>query len=377
MNEPGQSPRSSHWQLRLSERRTLLLLGDFFAGLIALFISLYYWGMSERFMGFSMEFIQKRVPGWFYLLPLVWLVLMVELYDVHRAVDFWGTIRGVVAAGIMGFILYLVLYFYYYAPPTSLLPRRGIASFIIAVSILTLFWRWLYIRVFSGSQFKRRALLVGAGKGGQFLSNAFSQVKATPFALIGIIDDDSEKHGSEVDGIPVIGSSENLLDLIREQNISDVIVAISGDMRGSMFQSLLDAQELGVEIIRMPTAYEDVIGRVPIMMLESNWILKSFVDELRTNGFYILSKRLMDILGGALGTLIMLALFPLIAILTLLDDGFPIFYSQERLGKGGQAYNILKFRTMSRDAEADGLRAGREKMMNAQPGSEGCSVKRI
>ena len=60
---------------------------------------------------------------------------------------------------------------------------------------------------------------------------------------------------------------------------------------------------LGVEIVRMPTAYEEVVGRVPIMMLEANWILRSFVDELRVNGFYLLTKRLLDLLGGAVGTL--------------------------------------------------------------------------
>ena len=50
----------------------------------------------------------------------------------------------------------------------------------------------------------------------------------------------------------------------------------------------------------------------------------------------------------------MLFFFPFIALLTLVDDGFPIFYAQNRLGKGGKEYEILKFRTMRRDAEADG-----------------------
>ena len=48
-----------------------------------------------------------------------------------------------------------------------------------------------------------------------------------------------------------------------------------------MFQALLDAQETGVEIVRMPTAYEELLGRVPILCLEANWILRSFLDEAR------------------------------------------------------------------------------------------------
>jgi lipopolysaccharide/colanic/teichoic acid biosynthesis glycosyltransferase len=104
----------------------------------------------------------------------------------------------------------------------------------------------------------------------------------------------------------------------------------------------------------MPTAYEEVLNRVPILMLEANWILKSFVDELRVSSFFLLAKRLLDILGGAMGTLITLMVLPFIALLTLLDDGLPLFYKQTRCGKGGQPYNILKFRTMRLDAEADG-----------------------
>jgi len=354
MSNAGQILRTYHWQLRVSERRTLLLIGDFIAAFIALGISLYFWGISERFMGFSLEFLQKRVPAWFYFLPLVWLLLMVELYDVHRAADWNQTIRRVAGAVLIGLVLYLALYFYYNAPPRSLLPRRGVASYLITVFILTLFWRRLYIQVFTRSQFMRRVLLVGGGNSGQMLLKSFGELKVLPFVLAGIIDDDPGKLGLKVEGVPVIGSSEQLLRLAREKNISDVIVAITGEMQGGMFQTLLDAQEQGVEILRMPTAYEEIMGRVPILMLEANWILRSFVDELRVSGFYLLIKRTLDILGGLLGTLAMLVLLPMIAVLTVMDDGLPVFYKQTRFGKGGQPYDILKFRTMRRDAEADG-----------------------
>jgi hypothetical protein len=112
MNSAHRLLRINYWQMRVSERRTLLVIGDFIIATAALWISLYYWGVSERFMGFSMEFLQKRVPIWFFFLPLVWLVLMVELYDVHRAADWGRTVRGVAGAVAIGIVLYLALYFY-------------------------------------------------------------------------------------------------------------------------------------------------------------------------------------------------------------------------------------------------------------------------
>jgi exopolysaccharide biosynthesis polyprenyl glycosylphosphotransferase len=344
-----------HWQLRVDERRTLLLVGDFLMAVTALVMSLYIWGTSERFAGFSVEFIQRRVPLWFFFFPIAWLVLMIELYDVHRAADWWRTVRGVASAVLAGLLVYLIMFFYYVDPPKSLLPRLGVATFLVIVSVLTLTWRWLYIRVFTAPQFMRRVLLVGGGRSGELLLRMLNELKVKPFVLVGIIDDDHRKLGMTIEGAPVVGTNEQLLQLIEENDISDIIVAITGEMQGGMFQALLDAQEAGAEIVRMPKVYEELMGRVPILLLEANWILRSFVDELRVSGFYLLGKRLLDIFGGLLGTLVMLLLLPLIALATLLDDGWPIFYAQTRLGRGGVAYKIIKFRTMRRDAEADGM----------------------
>lgn len=346
--------RARHWQLRVDERRTLLLIGDFIMAVMALGLSLYIWGTSERFAGFSIEFIQRRVPLWFFFFPVVWLVLMIELYDVHRAADWKRTVRGVALAVLVGLLLYLVLFFYYVDPPRNLLPRLGVATFLVMVSALTLFWRWLYIRIFTAPQFMRRVLLVGGGRSGELLLRQLNDLKVKPFVLVGIIDDDHRKLGASIEGSQVIGASEQLLSLIEEYDISDIIVAITGEMQGGMFQALLDAQEAGAEIVRMPKVYEELMGRVPILLLEANWILRSFVDELRVSGFYLLGKRLLDILGGLIGTLIMLLALPFIAVATLMDDGWPIFYAQTRLGRGGTSYRIIKFRTMRRDAEADG-----------------------
>lgn len=338
----------------MGERRVLLLLGDFIVGLIALGVALYVWGSSLRFIKFNWVFLQERVPFWFYLLPLIWLVLLVELYDVHQANDWRKTVRGIATAALIGLGAYILLYFYYVDPPKNELPRLGVFTFMVTASLLTLAWRGLYIRVFTAPQFMRRVLLVGGGKTGRILLQILNELWPPPFYLVGIVDDDPHKAGTIIEGYPVVGASEKLLDLIAEKNVSDLIVAISGEMQGCMFQSLLDCQERGVDIARMPVVYEELLGRVPIRLLEADWILRSFVDHARVSGFYELEKRLLDIAGGLLGTAILALVFPFIAITVLIDDGRPIFYGQTRSGRGGQPYRILKFRTMRRDAESDG-----------------------
>ncbi|MCK4725382.1 MAG: hypothetical protein KAT29_06260, partial [Anaerolineales bacterium] len=120
--------RSSPWKLRIGERRGVLILGDLLMAVLSLAIALYYWGLSVRFIEFDLTFLQERVPAWFYLLPFIWLLLLIELYDVQTAGNWSATLRGVASAAVIGFIVYLVLYFYYVDPPRSLLPRRGVAG---------------------------------------------------------------------------------------------------------------------------------------------------------------------------------------------------------------------------------------------------------
>lgn len=350
MSNAKRTSKSSPWQLRQGERRTILLAGDFLMAALALVISLYYWASSSRWLT-GLEFLEKRPAIWFYLLPMIWIFLMVELYDMHRAVDFGQTVRGVITAAIIGLGIYLL--FYFTSEPNSL-PRRGIASYLISVVALTLLWRWVFIRIFTAPTLMRRVLLVGGGRTGELLLAIINDLWPPPFFLVGIIDDDPDKKGKEIEGLTVVGNHQDLLQLIQDQQISDVIVAISGEMQGGMFQTLLDAQAGGVEISRMPVVYEELLGRVPIRLLEADWILRSFVDQARASGFYILGKRLLDILGGLFGSLVLLLILPFITIAIMLDDGRPIFYSQTRSGRGGKPYSILKFRTMRNDAEADG-----------------------
>jgi len=351
MTIPKHVKKSTPWQLRLNERRALLLVGDLIAAIASLGVSLYFWASGDRWLDFSLEFLQKRLPLWYYVLPVIWLILMVELYDVHRAGHLAETISHIALAAIIGIGFYTLVYFT--SAPESL-PRRGVASFVISVSALTFLWRYFYIRVFTAPAFMRRVMLVGGGKTGEILLNIINDLWPPPFYMVGIVDDDPNKTGTLIEGVKVLGTSEKMIEMAAEHNISDIIVSISGEMQGTMFQALLDCQERGIEITRMPVAYEELLGRVPIRLLEADWILRSFVDQARVSGFYELGKRLLDIIGGLAGGVVTMVIFPFVAAATLLDSGRPIFYGQIRSGRGGQPYNIFKFRTMRQDAEADG-----------------------
>lgn len=343
-------PVSSLMMLRPAERRALLLFGDIVMLIAALMIALAFWAQGDRWANFSLEFL-LATPFWFYLLPLLWLLLLSSLYQEKRAADWTETLRVIAIAAVIALAFYSVVYFF--NTPKSL-PRRGVAAFIGSALILTPVWRFIYIHVFTAPQFLRRVLLVGGGETGQIILKILKTLHPQPFIVVGIIDDDPNKIGSEIEGYPVYSGSDKLLDVISSQEITDLVVAISGKMQGTMFQALLDAQERGAEITRMPVVYEELLHRVPIRYLEADWILRSFVDQARVNMFNEIAKRLTDILLATIFLLFLLPLLPFISLAIIIDSGFPIFYTQKRMGRNGVLYNIFKFRTMRQDAEANG-----------------------
>ena len=343
-----------------------MLVGDFIASVAATAGAIYFWYQYSLYRliesgikpNVAERIITIEVPFWFYILPLVWILLMVDSYELHTASNWRKTLRGIAVAPLVGLMGYSLL-FTVNTDPNSL-PRIAIGAFLVLASFLTLGWRAIYIRLYTSSGLMRRVLVVGAGKAGRTLVEAYRKLSPPPFLIIGFIDDDPAKRNKSYHGFGVLGDSEHLLDLVEDYRISDVVVAITGEIKGETFQTVLDVQERGVEVTRMPILYEELTQRVPIEHLETDWVIRSFVDQVRVHGLYELLKRSMDILGGFVGTLMFLLVFPFISVAIILETGFPIFYSQPRLGKGAKAFNILKFRTMKQNAEADGIKNAQE-----------------
>jgi exopolysaccharide biosynthesis polyprenyl glycosylphosphotransferase len=108
----------------------------------------------------------------------------------------------------------------------------------------------------------------------------------------------------------------------------------------------------GVRVVRPHEYYERVLRRVSLEDIDESWFL--FHRPLRARRGYAIVKRLIDRIAGLLGSLLVGCLLPLIALLVRFDDGGPVFFRQERVGRGGTPFRIWKFRTMRMDAEPNG-----------------------
>jgi exopolysaccharide biosynthesis polyprenyl glycosylphosphotransferase len=108
----------------------------------------------------------------------------------------------------------------------------------------------------------------------------------------------------------------------------------------------------GVRVLRPHEFYEEVMRRASLDDVDESWFL--FDRPLRARRIYAAIKRVTDIVAGLLGSLLVYLLVPVVALLIRLDDGGPVFFRQERVGRGNKPFWIWKFRTMRVDAEPEG-----------------------
>ena len=272
--------RTTPLRLRPNEHRAILFAGDMAMAIGSMFLALYAWGQYNLYVyeilveQYIAQDIAPRaaeklaeaqtifaVPFWFYLLPVIWVLLLVELYEPHVAASGRKTTQGIAIAAFIGLLAYSLVFI---IQQQSNLPRIGVGAFLLFAAILTLVWRMIFIRIYKSTGQRRRVLLIGAGKAGQTLAEVYNSQGTRSFNLIGYVDDDTAKVGKRICGLRVLGSSVHLLNIVDVYHISDLVIAINGEIQGATFQSILDAQEKGVEVTRMPILYEEMTGRVPI-----------------------------------------------------------------------------------------------------------------
>jgi exopolysaccharide biosynthesis polyprenyl glycosylphosphotransferase len=329
--------------LRTSERRAALLLGDTAALAAAVLLALWTWSLTAGFH-FDLHFLRARAI-WLASVPL-WLLLLAPTRAGGIALDVEASARGIARAAGVLLLVYLAAFFFLGG---AKLPRL-IALYILWDATLWLIgWRLIAQWSFTRAPFSRRILVAGSGRA---LDVAIDLLKGPEFRdaeFVEVIGDRLPATGGRLpeEALPINS-------VVLRLNITDVIVAMQGDVDDEWVQQLLKCQERGTHVVRMTQLYEETLRRVPVGHLEPSWLLTNFFDVARARDTSPIAKRLFDLGVGALLGLAAVVLGPFIAIAVLLDGGGPVLYRQVRLGRGGQVFHITKFRSMRADAEEDG-----------------------
>ena len=105
-------------------------------------------------------------------------------------------------------------------------------------------------------------------------------------------------------------------------------------------------------MLDLSTYFERALGQIRLDSLRAGWLI--FGEGFRQGVARTIVKRIFDTVAASILILLALPVMLVTAIVIVLEDGFPIFYRQERVGLNGRLFNVVKFRSMRKDAESDG-----------------------
>ncbi|MCL4256013.1 MAG: hypothetical protein KJ043_19805, partial [Anaerolineae bacterium] len=233
--------KRSRLQLRISERRLLLMAGDVFSVIVSTFIALYVWSRAAD-SPFTFEFIIPR-SYWFLVLPIFWLVLASanDFYQLRLVANRWQSFQRLSFITAQMIVVYMMVFF---LSPRDELPRLFIFYYGISAFVTIAVWRLLNPALIGWASIARRVLIIGANPSAQKIIEALKTFSAQGYDVRGIISR-SEDVGKTIAGVPVIGTGEDLMNFVLRDRISELVITDIGDSDAEIFRAVMQAYEQG------------------------------------------------------------------------------------------------------------------------------------
>lgn len=151
----------------------------------------------------------------------------------------------------------------------------------------------------------------------------------------------------------VLPRSRGLTDSVNALKADEIVVAVTDRRGGALpLRELLDCKLQGVRVYDLASYFERMMGQIRLDALYAGWLI--FGDGFSQGAPRAVIKRGFDIICALILLVPALPLMLLTAVLIVLESGFPILFRQERVGKDGRTFEVIKFRSMRTDAEKDG-----------------------
>lgn len=202
-----------------------------------------------------------------------------------------------------------------------------------------------------------RILIVGDPERGNWVKGILEEQLSWGHEIAGRVGVNEEKEDSNV-----LGTLKDLPALLKQHSIDEVVFAVSGDRAVRLEPHLAYCRKIGIPIRILPAMWQDKDCTLTMEVCQGVPFL-----TLRTSNFNaagLLYKRILDIVGGLVGTLLLLLMYPFVALAIKLDSPGPVLFRQKRVGQHGRVFEVLKFRTMCADAETKKAELMKDNQMN-------------
>lgn len=333
-------------------KQYLLLAGDaavLYASLAAaLAIRREFWPLAGPG---SFAWADHFVP--FTVLFVLWFVVFYTngLYDLGIAVNnlrFFRTfgVSLTIAAAV-------ATAFFYLNPLFGIAPKTILGIQLVVFAALFTLWRSAWNFFMAPRLFRSRVCFIGETEESRELMLFLSRHPILGFDVVALIHPEGEP-SPEIRGLGVVikPGFDGFTEFLRANRVSVVVLGMSPRTSPELSRVLYESIFLQTSFTDLIPFYEIITQRVPISAITRVWFLENLRE--REKKLFEAVKRATDITASLIIGTVTLILAPFVALAAVLDDRGPIFYRQERVGRNGKAFRILKFRTMVVGAERNG-----------------------
>ncbi len=320
--------------MRLLNRKEplVLLLGDVLFFLVALWLSLLVRNVEPPTREI---FLTHLLP--FSLLFIAWVLVfyIAGLYEKHTVIlrSKLPSVLAVTQLTNSG----LAVIFFYFIPIFLITPKTLLFIYLLASFTLILFWR-TYGYFALGSKKPNNAILISAG---EEMKELLQEVNNNPIYNLNFVS------SVDLDRTDDNGFWNEIVSRVYSEDVSVIAIDLGHNNVEPVLPHLYNLIFSSINFIDMHKIYEDIFYRVPLSHLKHNWFLENISTTPRTA--YDALKRLMDVVVSTLLFAMSLLVYPFVILAIKLDDGGPVFITQERVGENNKVIKILKFRSMSHD----------------------------
>jgi sugar transferase (PEP-CTERM system associated) len=282
--------------------------------------------------------------GYLRILGLTGVVLLLshgfDLYDsskIEQKLD--QAFRMLFVLGLVALVLGGVIYEF-----PDFLPGNNSAIFGVVILAVSLFcWRSAYGWLVCQPFFRERVYVLGTGDRAQRLVSGLRR----PGLGIEVVGWTGNIEGE----LTLEAVGDHLAGLAKERGVHRVIVAMP-NRRGTIpVQQLLTLRLAGVKVEEATSWLEKLTGRIEVEQLYPSWFI--FAEGFRFSTVNRILRRIVNFIAAFCGLVLALPVLPLVALAVKISSKGPVFYRQERVGRGSETFYCYKFRTMRQDAEAD------------------------
>ncbi len=290
------------------------------------------------------------------LLSIFWISIFAlnGLYKIQRTISRSDELINITKYLFMGIFLVYLLTVDLDNPVTfgkSILIFYGV-TLLISISFGRILIRSTHLNLLQKGKGLAQTLIVGLNRRGLMVQDAFGPNPRSGYKPVGFVrmDGEPDLEPSQL-SIPVVGELKDISRIIIDMNIDEVILALERDHHDRTIDIIRLLQDHKVGIKTNPDMFDAISGLARTQQLHGIPLIDIMPDYMPL--WERAAKRLFDIFVALLALTIISPLLLIIAIAIKLDSRGPVFFAQERVGKNGKPFNVIKFRTMIQDAEAD------------------------